>query len=327
MTKSFYSNGKLLITGEYAVLDGALSLAVPTKYGQSLSVKEIASKKLRWKSWDEQGRVWFEATFDQSPPEHNPKGQSSSFPYFDHISIGPNDQSQNGKDIVETLSRLLGEAQKLNPDFFSDGKGYEIETRLSFPRDWGLGSSSTLINNIAQWTKVDAFRLLQNAFSGSGYDIACAQNDHPILYSLKDLIPTVTKVDFNPPFRDNLYFVYLNKKQNSREGIAGYRKKDFDKAEFIEHVSEITKRTVCCQNLSEFESLMTEHETLLSGTLQMPTIKESLFPDFKGTIKSLGAWGGDFVLATGNESTPSYFEKLGYETMVPFAEMVLNPEN
>ena len=31
----FYSNGKLLITGEYVILDGALSLAVPSLLGQS----------------------------------------------------------------------------------------------------------------------------------------------------------------------------------------------------------------------------------------------------------------------------------------------------
>ena len=37
-SQSYYSNGKLLITGEYAVLDGALSLALPTKFGQELNV-------------------------------------------------------------------------------------------------------------------------------------------------------------------------------------------------------------------------------------------------------------------------------------------------
>ena len=33
-TQTFYSNGKLLITGEYVVLDGAKALALPTKFGQ-----------------------------------------------------------------------------------------------------------------------------------------------------------------------------------------------------------------------------------------------------------------------------------------------------
>ena len=39
MEKTFYSNGKLLITGEYLVLDGAKALALPTKYGQYLTVE------------------------------------------------------------------------------------------------------------------------------------------------------------------------------------------------------------------------------------------------------------------------------------------------
>ena len=63
MTTSFYSNGKLLITGEYLVLDGALSLAIPTIYGQSLTVRPISEKQLVWKSLDEKGKIWFEERY------------------------------------------------------------------------------------------------------------------------------------------------------------------------------------------------------------------------------------------------------------------------
>ena len=38
--QTFYSNGKLLLTGEYVVLDGAKALAVPTRFGQNLIVKK-----------------------------------------------------------------------------------------------------------------------------------------------------------------------------------------------------------------------------------------------------------------------------------------------
>ena len=41
----FYSHGKLLITGEYLVLDGAKALAVPTVFGQDLSVKKMIPTK------------------------------------------------------------------------------------------------------------------------------------------------------------------------------------------------------------------------------------------------------------------------------------------
>ena len=327
MTKSFYSNGKLLLTGEYAVLDGALSLAVPTKFGQSLSVKEVDSQELLWKSWDEKGRIWFETTFDISSPKLTLKEYSSFRSTFDDISAQPNNHAQNksqeGKTVAETLSKILREAQKLNPGFLRDSKGYTVETTLTFPRDWGLGSSSTLINNIAQWAEIAAYQLLWKAFSGSGYDIACAQNNKPILYRLTHGEHESTEVDFNPQFKDQLYFIYLNKKQNSREGISAYRKIEVDNKKLVRQVSEITRKTVSCKILPEFESLMMHHETLLSQTLRMPTVKESLFPDFKGAIKSLGAWGGDFVLATGDEETPSYFERLGYNTVLPYGQMLL----
>ena len=46
--QNYYSNGKLLLTGEYVVLDGALSLAIPTRYGQSLTIEPINDSKLIW---------------------------------------------------------------------------------------------------------------------------------------------------------------------------------------------------------------------------------------------------------------------------------------
>ena len=61
--KRLYSHGKLLLTGEYVVLDGAQSLAIPTSYGQSLTVKPIDESKLIWKSLDENNNLWFEDIF------------------------------------------------------------------------------------------------------------------------------------------------------------------------------------------------------------------------------------------------------------------------
>ena len=40
----YYSCGKLLITAEYLVLKGAKGLAIPTKYGQKLSIKKNRKK-------------------------------------------------------------------------------------------------------------------------------------------------------------------------------------------------------------------------------------------------------------------------------------------
>ena len=43
------SPGKLLITAEYYVVKGALALAIPTKFRQSLDFKYNASNTLKWK--------------------------------------------------------------------------------------------------------------------------------------------------------------------------------------------------------------------------------------------------------------------------------------
>src|SRR5690606_12050838 len=64
MKKKFHSNGKLLISGEYAILDGALGLAIPTSYGQSLGLVPTTSGMLDWKSYDRDGQPWFTAEFD-----------------------------------------------------------------------------------------------------------------------------------------------------------------------------------------------------------------------------------------------------------------------
>ena len=57
--QKFYANGKLLLTGEYLVLDGAQALALPTKHGQGLIIEERKEKGLKWESYDEYGNVGF----------------------------------------------------------------------------------------------------------------------------------------------------------------------------------------------------------------------------------------------------------------------------
>jgi len=63
MKKEFYSNGKLLITGEYLVLDGAKAFALPTKFRQNLIVEKGIPQEIQWTSFDADGSIWFEDTF------------------------------------------------------------------------------------------------------------------------------------------------------------------------------------------------------------------------------------------------------------------------
>ncbi len=300
--QKYFSNGKLLLSGEYAVLDGAKAWAVPTKFGQYLQVSETDSGRLSWKSLDENGTAWFNGVY---------KKESL-------VEISSSD-----KNTSLTLQKILHEAKQLNPWFLNDSKGFEIETKLTFPRNWGLGSSSTLINNIAQWAQVDAYQLLWNAFSGSGYDIACAQNNSPIVYQLVKGVPAVNKINVKPTFSDSLFFVYLNKKRNSREAINAYRQRVIDKSVLVEKISDLTVQMIHCSQIKQFEHLVTLHEKILSEALGIPTIKEELFSDYQRSIKSLGAWGGDFILVVGDNGSADYFSTKGYQTVIPFQEMIL----
>ena len=199
-----------------------------------------------------------------------------------------------------------------------------METLLEFNRNWGLGSSSTLINNIAQWAQVDPFILQNKIFGGSGYDIACAIHHTPIFYQLRGSKPHVSPASFDPAFRDKLYFVYLKRKQDSRKAIESYRKLKVSKAVLISRITELSSRLTTAETLIEFMELLREHEYLMSEALQFPMIQKSHFPDFPGIVKSLGAWGGDFILAAGGENDiPEYFYSKGFNTVLPYEEMIL----
>jgi mevalonate kinase len=307
---NFYSNGKLLLTGEYLVLDGAKSLALPTKFGQDLIVEKIKESQIIWGSFKHTGECWFEAVFD--------------LPKLRLVSCTFNsDKEGNAEFIAESLLEILRAARNLNPDFLSSENGFVVKTELSFPRDWGLGSSSTLINSIASWAKVDAFKLLWNSFKGSGYDIACAQNNSPILYQIEDNNPKVEQVEFNPTFKENLFFIHLNEKQDSKEGIAKFRESKQHIEKEIKMISAISDAFLSAESLQDFDRLIVEHERIISSIIKLKPVKEKLFPDYFGEIKSLGAWGGDFVLATGNSSTPGYFKNKGFETVLTYRQMVL----
>ena len=298
----FYSNGKLLLSGEYLILDGATGLAIPTLFGQELNVERTELENtLSWTSIDEKGAVWFEAQY--------------SLPELTLLSF------KGDKKVAETLKKILLQAKKTNTAFLDEANGIHVTTKLSFPRNWGLGTSSTLINNIAQWAKVDAFDLLFNAFGGSGYDIACAQYDQAITYQLKHGTPSIETVVFDPSFKDQLYFVHLNKKQISSESIQAYKSNKTDE-KAVERITEISKSILKANTLSDFNTLLKEHESILSSILKEQTIQQRFFSDFKGQIKSLGAWGGDFILATGGHTTSDYFSLKGYQTVIPYESMI-----
>lgn len=304
-TKTYYSNGKLLITGEYLVLDGAKALALPTQLGQNLIIEKGKNQEIQWISYDSDGSIWFQDTIL----------------FTDITNFIPTET----ESVKSTLTTILYQAYLKNPDFVNPNQGYTIQTKLTFSRKWGLGTSSTLINNIAQWLNIDAFELLNTSFGGSGYDIACAQNNYPIIYQLENGKPLVSPITFNPTFTDQIYFVYLNRKQNSKTAIANYninKNKDLDKN--ISKINLITQEVIQAKTAETFRQSLEKHEAKMSIILETCTIKELLFPDFKGTIKSLGAWGGDFIMVISDKNPANYFFEKGFNTLFPYKELILN---
>lgn len=305
----YFGHGKMLLSGEYFVLDGALSLALPTKVGQSLSVKYSPSfsPTLTWKSYDVKGECWFESKFE--------------FWHFKCIDEKPSEEAL-------FLQKILQQVRKQNSHFLRDDVDVLVETRLGFPISWGLGSSSSLIYNIAQWAYISPFELLFKTHGGSGYDIACAQSDGPIAYKKISSGPNWSPIYFHPSFTENLYFVYLGKKQNSREAVKDYAKKRPFPASLIARVTELTQEFLNASTLKQFQAAMHAHEELVGTTLDMTPVKEQLFSDFNGAVKSLGAWGGDFVMVATEEpllAVKNYFATKGLATVYSYSDLISDP--
>jgi hypothetical protein len=196
----------------------------------------------------------------------------------------------------------LTQARILNPDFLADDQDIAVETYLEFPNNWGLGSSSTLIYCIARWAGIDAYTLLQQTMGGSGYDVVNAGSDTPILYHLEDGKPRWEQVSWTPPFQDHIYFVHTGQKQLSTKGIKHYREHAVRIKDCIGWLDRLTESMLQCQSLRKMEQIMDEHEAIIAEELKLPKVKDILLPDYWGAVKSLGAWGGDFVMLTNDRS-------------------------
>jgi mevalonate kinase len=272
------ANGKFLLTAEYAVLDGARALALPLQRGQTMRVLPATTAYIYWQAFDQNGQLWLTAILSVS--------DLSLLESSDH-------------DLGLRLRQILVAAKAINPTFLSGAIGYEVSTSIDFDRNWGLGTSSSLIALVADWAQVNAYQLLEASFGGSGYDIACAFTDHAIFYSRRiehTHKPTIERVHYQPPRDAQCYFVYLNQKQNSRDAIQAYRKTQ-STASFIDEVSDLSQAFFGAGNLAELQKTMTEHEQVLAARLDQIPVQALYFKQFPGVVKSLGAWGGDFVLA------------------------------
>ncbi len=298
----YRSNGKLLLTAEYAVLQGAQALAVPVKFGQTLSVEKSYNDFLTWEAY-ENDKLWFSAKFSLK----------------DFKIIESNDIEKTG--YPRTLLKAIN---MIKPDFISSG--YTLTHHLDFDRNWGLGSSSTLISNMAQWSGIDPFELHFAVSNGSGYDIACATSQKPLLYKIQDKQPKFEEVNFNPPFYEKLYFAYLGNKVATKNNVASFlNKKQLVKTD-IEKINGLTREICRCNKFEDIGVLLFEHEQFLSSLLDIEPVKKKFFSDFPGYVKSLGAWGGDFVMLVysgARDELKKYLNSKNISTFFRFDEIIL----
>ncbi|MDD3567136.1 MAG: GYDIA family GHMP kinase [Bacteroidales bacterium] len=304
MSNQFYSNGKLLITGEYFVLNGATAFAIPLKVGQGMDAELVDDgKDLIYWSTSVKNQPWFTAIFSKAD-----------------LSIVDTNNRKSSEFIQKLLRFVKDKSAALNAS-----QSVRISANVEFAMEWGFGSSATLIANLAQWAKINPYELLFATTNGSGYDVACAMVGSPILYKNHPK-PEVVKVDFSPSFLNKIYFIYLGQKQNSAASVEKLGQKVKGRNVEADRISAISKGIVKSTSLREFGALVDEHERIVATTLDLELVKQKLFPDFDGSLKSLGAWGGDFIMATHSGEASyvySYFNSKGLDVIFPYNHIVL----
>ena len=303
----YYSNGKLLISGEYAVTDGALALALPVKYGQSLEIDaNCNSDILRWEAYVKD-KLWFFVDYN-----------------IDNLSIIKTNITSAAEKLIHILKAII----EADPEFKQKLKS-KIVTHTNFNNDWGLGTSSTLLSNIAYWAKTNPYNLLNIISKGSGYDIAAARETKPFLYRVDDNKKhSIETVNFADNLKENLFFIYLGNKQNSESSLIEYKKRNKITNKIIDEISEISKYLAFSDDIDTFNKALFNHEEIISNLIGTKPIQQEFFSDFDGQTKSLGAWGGDVILASSKNEQDyitDYFNNKNLDTIFNYNDLIIKP--
>jgi mevalonate kinase len=300
--KKFKAQGKFLITGEYAVLNNVSALAMPLKLNQYLEINDRDDQVITWKSYNNDGDLWYQVVTKV------PDLYSGSINCSNPITL--------------KLSKILNIALQLTSNNYL--RGFDAVMTLDFDRHSGMGTSSTLISLISQWLGCNPYQLQFKCFGGSGYDIACARASKSLVYNYNNADPIVEEVTFDPAIKEYIFFVYLNRKQDSRDSIAQFNQELLTE-DLREELTNMPEGFISASNdVSEFNKVIDRHEEIISSLIGLTPIKKQLFGDYEGSIKSLGGWGGDFVMATGGIEARDYFKDKGYNEILEWDEVALN---
>jgi mevalonate kinase len=269
----FRSSGKLLLSGEYWVLHGAEALAIATEKGQTLRYED-ADCELHWVAKDSEDRVWMDCVASQDPH----------------------------------LSRILSAVLKLKGNLPSRGR---VTTQLEFNRNWGWGSSSSLIDLIAQWTGLDPMELHFETSEGSGFDVACARAGGAIAYQKTGPRSAVWNNIASAHWpHEHFGLVYLGGKQDSQREVAKIRREPL--ASELDAISALSRHLASSKDVDAWSQAIDELEDRTASWLGMERV-QNRFPGVRATIKSLGAWGGDFALTVAQDPEDlAYFSLNGH---------------
>lgn len=302
-SRSFFARGKLLLTAEYVVLDGVPAVAVPTHLGQRLVVTEdMGLPLLTWTARAHDGSIWLEGSLERT-------------------SDGWISTEKNTTSGLVRLSELLRAAEHLRGTPLPGGA---VETFLEFPNDYGWGSSSTLIALVAQWAHVDALALHFATQNGSGYDAVCALASGPIRYTRTG----PASAQWGPVSlahwpHSTLYLVHLGSKQRSEQDVVRYRSLTSDPL-LIDAVGKAAENLLQASSPQEWSDAARAHEAAVSKVLGREPVGTTHFSSYPHAVKSLGAWGGDFVLAQVLEASDlQWFKEHGYTTVLPWSDCVV----
>jgi len=298
-----HANGKLLLTGEYLVVAGAIALALPIRFGQTLHAEYGDHQSISWISM-ENGVSWF--TCEMDPVSLTIKSAS------DHT-------------IARRLKEILSAARLINPGFLKED-GISITMSANYPLKWGLGSSSTLIALIAEWAHVDKYILFRMVSRGSGYDIACTDRDSMFFYRLKDGKINITDARPGNALINHACFAYSGKKQATAEELSAFLSETTFTDANIERISELSCMICNTDDPLLLCSRIDEHEEILGRILRKEPVSKH-FQDFPGSIKSLGAWGGDFAMFVseiGNEFIKTWLKQNGFSVVFCYEELKIS---
>lgn len=293
---SFYASGKLMLFGEYLVLRGSKCLAVPLSAGQSLTISPSPGSAVLWECF-EGDHKWLEIVFS------------------DTLEIIRTSDKQKALIVQELLKLIL----KDQPYLKVGGSNFRFD--INFHRKYGFGTSATFISLLSQWSGVDPYILLENSFGGSGFDVATATAATPVIYKMHQ--HKVTPVRIPETIQSQLLFIYSGKKQHSAREVLSFEKLHTSALQ-VSRMDTIIDSVVACEDVETMESLIEESEMLLSGILKAVPVKNRYFDDYPFAIKSLGAWGGDFIMATfrDEDEARQYFSTKGCKPVFNYKQLI-----